>query len=119
MLIDVLEHFDYDGGIKLLEECKKIGRNIIISTPKNVAPQKDSFGNPFETHKFQWQKKHFDEFVNKFFIPNEESLICYIGDDAFKVRNDIIRILRIKSKIKEYLLSFLKIPYIVYKTIKK
>ena len=32
LLIDIIEHFDYERGMKLLEECMKRGRNVIIST---------------------------------------------------------------------------------------
>ena len=87
LLIDVLEHLDYEAGIKLLKDCQKIGKNIIVSTPHDIGDQKDSFGNPFEIHKFQWRKKHFHQFKNKFFIPNELSLICYIGKDSARIKN--------------------------------
>jgi hypothetical protein len=89
LLIDVLEHFDYKDGIRLLEICQKIGRNLIISTPLNIGHQICSFGNAFETHKFQWKKNHFKKNKNKFFVPNDESLIVYIGLDASKVKSRI------------------------------
>jgi hypothetical protein len=111
LLIDILEHFDYKEGIKLLEECKERGRNIIISTPKNIGSQKDAFGNPFETHKFQWRKKHFDKFANKFFVRNDYSLICHIGDDALRIRKVLI-----KAKIKKHC-RCLKYPYRIIKKI--
>ncbi len=81
LLIDVLEHFDYEEGVKLLETCQKRAKNILISTPLNVEQQSSSFGNNFEKHKFQWQKKHFENFPNKLLIPHFESLIVLIGMD--------------------------------------
>jgi len=110
LLIDIIEHFHYNEGIKLLEECKKHGRNIIISTPMDIDFQEDSFGNPYETHKFHWKKKHFHRFINKFFIHNNHSLICYIGDDATKVERILKhrRKSRIKYRIKK-LFHILKI----------
>ncbi len=102
LVIDVLEHFSYNDGIKILEECKKRGRNIIISTPKDIGVQDDIFDNPFETHRFQWKKKHFDVFTNKFFIPNEYSIICYAGEDAERIKKILFKT-RIKSKMKKYL----------------
>lgn len=116
LLIDVLEHLNHEEGVELLEECKKRGRNIIISTPKDIGSQKDTFDNPFETHKSQWRKEHFDKnFANTFFVPNEYSLICYAGDDIHQVRVDYGKF-RVKSKIKKHL-PFLRTPYRAIKRI--
>jgi len=90
LLVDVLEHFEYEQGLQLLSECKNKGKNIIISTPRNIGSQKDAFGNVYETHKFQWTKKHFEKIKPIFFIPNTYSLICYIGKDAPQVWNAFI-----------------------------
>ena len=106
LLIDILEHFDYKDGMKLLEECTRRGRNIVIATPKDIGSQKDSFGNPFEIHKFQWRRKHFDKFANRFFLPHSISLICYIGDDASRV------ISKVKLGILENLFLFLRLSII-------
>jgi len=103
LLIDVLEHFDFQEGIRLLEECKRRCRNIIVSTPRWMTAQKDAFGNPFETHRFQWQRKHFVRFTDKFFVAHELSLICYIGDGAQQVKQKLPS--EIKSLIKKYFLS--------------
>jgi len=83
LLIDVLEHFDYEVGLKLLQECDKHGRNILISVPKSIGSQGESFGNPYETHRFQWQECHFNKFDNKFVLPDDlgNSLIVYLGEN--------------------------------------
>ena len=83
LLVDVLEHFHCKDGLLLLQECEKRSRNVLISVPIDMNPQEDSFGNPYEKHKFQWEKKHFKMFRNKFFLPNiGGSLIIYFGENA-------------------------------------
>ncbi len=111
LIIDVLEHFDYNTGMGLLDECMDRGRNIIISTPKDIGSQTDCFGNPFETHRFQWRKPHLEKFKDKFFVPNMFSLVCYIGDDARRVRSK--RIPRIQELGQEVIdrMRFLEGPY--------
>jgi hypothetical protein len=81
-MIDVLEHFTFDEGSAVLNLCTRRARNVLISTPKIVDPQGTTFGNPFETHKFQWRKKHLKPLPNAFFAPNPSSLICFFGEDA-------------------------------------
>lgn len=109
LLVDVLEHFDYMEGMQILKYSKKCGRNIIVSTPKDIGTQKDTFGNKFETHKFQWQRYHFAEFANKFFVPNIYSLICYIGEDASKVKRNLLKPneLNIKRTVKSIIRNHL------------
>ena len=109
LLIDILEHFSYEEGVKLLNDCQKIARNILVSTPKSLVRRQSSFGNPFEAHKFQWRKKHFGRFEKKIFIPNEHSLICYMGKNALTIGKDILFI-RMKKRIRR-LFPFLKYPY--------
>lgn len=86
LLIDVIEHLNYENGLRLLEECKKRARNVLISTPRDIGTQKDEFNNQYETHIFQWKKKYFNRFTKKFFIPNIDSIIVFIGDDAPEVK---------------------------------
>lgn len=111
LIIDVLEHFDDKNGMRLLEECNERGRNIIISTPKDMLPQKSVFGNPYETHKSHWTKNHFDIFTNKFFVSNLRSIICYAGEMAPALRKR-----HIKSEIGRKL-PFLKRIYVIIKKI--
>ncbi len=39
LLIDVLEHFEYEEGRELIQLCLQKGRNLIISTPKDIGSQ--------------------------------------------------------------------------------
>lgn len=86
LLIDVLEHFSREDGLKLLNECLRIGRNLIIAVPKPLSDQGAAFGNEFETHKFDWQVRDFSTFRNKFFLKTRCSLICYLGEDYREIR---------------------------------
>ena len=105
LLIDVLEHFDYEQGMRLLDECRKKAKNILISTPKIFGLQEDSFGNPFEVHKFQYKKKHFKQFKDRCFVPNQRSLICYLGRNAKRFRRAVFN-----QRIKKCC-PFLKYPF--------
>jgi len=111
LLIDVIEHFTYDEGITILNSCMKTGRNTVVSTPKDIGVQDTLCGNPYEEHKFQWKKRHFRNFKNRFFVPNYYSLICCFGEDARSIRGSIRN-----SQIKKYL-PFIRIMYQYYKKI--
>jgi hypothetical protein len=112
LMIDVFEHFTFEEGWKLLGECRKKSRNILISVPLDMSEQDDVFGNLFETHKYPWQKKDFRTISDTYFLPNIKSLICLIGEDSLKIgrgvkkrrnRDRLIRILeilRLKTFIK-------------------
>ncbi len=106
LLIDIIEHFNYDDGIRLLKMCEQHGNNTIISTPKRFFSQRDMFGNPFEVHKFLYKKKHFKLIKNKFFIPNVFSIIVYIGDNA-GILGEFLRKKRMRWRIATNL-KFLK-----------
>jgi hypothetical protein len=86
LMIDVFEHFTFEEGRKLLGECRKKGKNILISVPKAMSSQEAVYGNEFEVHKFAWKKKDFDDIPDKFFLHNVKSLICYIGEDSYRIK---------------------------------
>lgn len=102
LLIDVLEHFTYEDGMKLLDECKKQAKHIIISTPWDIGIQGECFDNPYEKHLFQWKKKHFRKFKSACFFPNSNSLLCFIGPHF---KNNIPKMRRnyLKRTLKEFL----------------
>lgn len=105
LIIDVLEHFSYEDGMELLRVCHTTANNILISIPKKVSYQLNSFNNPFETHKFQFNKAHFNNFKDLCCIPNNYSLILYIGENAPKFRRAVFH-----NRVKKYF-PFLKYPY--------
>lgn len=63
LLIDVLEHFEKQEGLKLIEDLLKItNTSLIISTPINPAPQEEYLGNTLERHKSRWSVVDFVDF---------------------------------------------------------
>jgi rRNA maturation protein Nop10 len=85
-MIDVLEHFTFEDGLKVLEECRRCGRNILISVPRILSVQDETCGNPYETHRYNWKRKDFSGIADKFFIYNVKSTLCYIGEDSHRIR---------------------------------
>jgi len=121
LIIDVMEHFTYEDGKHLLALCEEKGRNVIISTPRDIGIQENAFDNEFETHRFQWDKKYFSDIKNLFFIENEFSQILFYGEDVVKVKNiyDNMRLYRRKQSNKRRIKKVL--PFLVgpYRTLKK
>lgn len=105
LLIDVLEHFTFEDGSKLLRACLERGRNVVVATPWDIGHQKEDFGNPYETHQFQWNPKHFKSCPHAKFIFNERSLICHMGEDASRLKHS--KRSRLISAVK-LLLTFLR-----------
>ncbi len=56
LMIDVIEHFEKPAGRKIVQECCRISKAVVISTPREFWHQDDSWGNPFETHRSLWSK---------------------------------------------------------------
>jgi|TARA_Y100000310_G_scaffold345555_1_gene466495 hypothetical protein len=115
-----ISHFMEKYHIRVLEQCSKAGKNILISTPKDIGHQDGGFGNKYETHKFQWERKHFDHFPQKTFIPDQGLLICYIGEKA-----DLIERKTKSRNRKEFqwrireIFPFLVYPYRILRSIRK
>jgi len=104
LMIDVFEHFTYEDGLKVLEECMRCGRNILISVPRMMSVQDEVYGNPFETHRYNWRRKDFSGIPDKFFLYNAKSIICFIGEDSQRIcmilnkrkrRRTLVRILEL------------------------
>lgn len=109
LLIDVIEHFEYNDGIKILKECFRISNNVIVSTPKDIYIQEDVFNNPFEVHKFQWEKKHFKKLNKCLFVKNTQSIICCMGNNLEPLQGNLNRrkrtdlIFKLKMPLKRFL----------------
>ena len=112
LLIDMIEHLPLADGLKLLQELRRHSRNLLISTPKIAGVQGPLYGNNFERHISEWRPADFQSFADKVFIPNQASLICFIGEDV-----EVIRRLVAKKRAAEIraafrtLLPFLVRPY--------
>jgi hypothetical protein len=103
LLVDIIEHFSLEDGLRLIKFTRKCGRNVLISTPKLMATQSDVFGNPYETHRSQWKKSDFRGFENIFFVGDRQSLIVWIGDFAGALRE--ARLNRILGKCFPFLVQ--------------
>jgi len=51
---DVIEHFSFEDGSRLLDTIRDKSDHAILSTPAKWIPQKDVFGNEHETHRHHW-----------------------------------------------------------------
>ena len=89
LLIDVLEHFEYQAGLALLTELLRHTDNLLVSTPKRFVEQGASFGNRLEVHHSHWGRRDFSTIGEACFIPNEVSLICLVGQAAGHVRREV------------------------------
>jgi hypothetical protein len=107
LMIDVFEHFTYQDGLKLLGECRKKGKNILISVPIEMSAQEAVYGNEFETHKYPWKKTDFKDIHDKFFLENVRSTICFIGEDSYRIK----KILR-KRRIRRGIIHVLGVLYL-------
>jgi hypothetical protein len=101
LLIDVLEHFDREPGEALLAEILRKSRNVIISVPRNIGVQGEAFGNPHETHRFQWERRHLKMLPNAAFIRHADSTLCFAGEDGAKIRPSL-RYLNTRSWIRRW-----------------
>lgn len=89
LLIDVLEHFNFEDGSRILGECRRISANILVSVPKVLSVQDEAFGNPYEVHKNPWKKKELAAIGNAFFINNPRSFICFTGIESNRLKKEI------------------------------
>jgi len=110
LMIDVFEHFNYQDGLKVLEECRRCGQNILISVPKIMSIQADVYGNPYETHRYNWKKKDFSAIPDKFFLYNFKSTICYIGKDSHRISHILKSRNRRRTLVRVLELTGLKKP---------
>jgi len=87
LLVDVIEHLERAEGIELLRACARVGRNVLVSTPKDIGKQGAEFGNPAEVHRTQWGRGDFRAIGSCFFVSNPLSIICVLGRDAAEIRS--------------------------------
>ena len=110
ILVDVLEHFTRDDGMKILSECGKKGRNIIISVPTLWYDQVALFENEYEIHRSHWHKEDLKMLKDIFFVKNKIALIGYAGEKARAISVELRR-LRL-SPYRNFLSSILEVLHI-------
>jgi hypothetical protein len=89
IMIDSLEHFGREDGLRLLGELTRKASHVLIAVPKHIGVQEDAFGNPYEIHRYQWKRSDFEPFRPRVFLSSKESLICFIGPDAERVSRSV------------------------------
>jgi hypothetical protein len=89
LLIDILEHFRFEDGLKLLTMCRNVADNVLVSTPREFKPQNPEFGNEWEIHRSHWEIGDFDDFKPVFEMPQKESLIVFFGNDVKKIERNV------------------------------
>lgn len=75
LIADVIEHFDKENAINLLNFCLEKAEVIIISTPREFYAQGDSFGNNYEIHRCLFQ---LEDFPSNCFVKKIQALSCDI-----------------------------------------
>ena len=58
LMIDIIEHINKEGAVKLLQHFLKQGTSIIIATPKDFFEQ-ELYESKFENHVSHWSAKDF------------------------------------------------------------
>jgi SAM-dependent methyltransferase len=64
---DMIEHLVRNDAIKLIEAMRRVGRHVIITTPRHFFAQGTHFGNEAETHLSHWTPADFETLGGKSF----------------------------------------------------
>jgi len=60
---DVLEHLKYEDAVGVIERIKAAGVTAYLIIPISLCEQDGMFyGNPYETHRYQWTHKELEAF---------------------------------------------------------
>jgi hypothetical protein len=98
LVIDVIEHFTREDGERLIRECERVARNVILATPRRFFDQGAVFENALETHRSHWSARELAG-ESGFVLKSVDSLIVFRGPDAALVRGRYRR-RRMKDGIK-------------------
>jgi 2-polyprenyl-3-methyl-5-hydroxy-6-metoxy-1,4-benzoquinol methylase len=93
LLIDVLEHVDKADGIRLITVSLQKGTFVIVSTPKNPAPQAAQFGNIHERHRSAWTRRELTSIAPTLFLQEPQSLVALLSmskDRVAEMRSTIL-----------------------------
>jgi len=85
LLIDIIEHFDRDRGLEIIDFLTSISRFLLIATPWDIGDPGIRHTNPLENHVYQWKKKDFKPFDHHTFIHNTGSMIVLLGQDRQQI----------------------------------
>lgn len=113
LLIDVLEHFSREDGMKLLDLCSQKAKHVIVSTPLDIGVQGAVFGNEYERHRYQWRRADLKSFRDVTFFNIYHSLFFLIGQQGVKIKKDMKR-----ANFRLWLRSLFPSLYRFYKKIR-
>lgn len=82
---DVIEHFDKDEGLRIVQQAMENNRHVVLSIPDSddwrVAGSRTAggfehyLGNPYELHKARWYKS---DFPSGTFFPVVDGSACFV-----------------------------------------
>jgi len=110
MIIDVLEHFEKEESIKLIESLKKRFRKVLLMIPEGNHPQEEDvtgFGaHEFQTHKSTWIFSEISEILGFDDVIYYKNFHSQAGKDPGCVfasweRDNIVCVVNDENKIKE------------------
>lgn len=90
LVIDVIEHFTREDGERLIRECERVCRNLIIATPRRFFEQGALYENRLEAHRSFWRAGQLTG-RSGFALRSVDSLIVFRGPDAARVRSSYRR----------------------------
>ncbi len=105
LLIDVLEHLSKEEGERLLRLLTEKHKTILVSVPRDIGDQKDSFGNPYETHRSSWRLSEFKHYGYVLSLRDPSSIIAIISKDKKRIRT-----LRAQLRYRSFAILFSYTP---------
>ncbi len=91
LAIDILEHFDKSSGEEFMAQLRRVGKNVIISTPKIVFSQGAIQGNDYEIHRRQWTPKEVACGRDYRIIAQADNYIVVTGPDSILLKRNLIK----------------------------
>lgn len=82
LMIDVIEHWSREDGFKALDKALEAGKKVLVSTPRNPAPQHGQW----EEHKSKWSERDFKQ---RYEFKNHSNRLTVIGVITAKSINSI------------------------------
>jgi len=59
LIADMIEHLERREAVKLVRDCMETSPVVIVSTPRDFYPQRDTNENPHERHRILWTAADF------------------------------------------------------------
>ena len=101
LAIDILEHFDKCQGHKFLLELHRVGRNVLVSTPKNPSNQNAICDNELEMHRSRWTIKELCSYSRKNKVIKEKMSHIVLSGNAVDQLNGHYRD-KLRHKLIDY-----------------